>query len=101
GGDWARQSPGFLMWNRGKKSVVLDLDDPGQRAEAAALAASADVVLAHFRAGEAKARGLDFATLQKSNPGLVYCSVSAFGVAGAHESLVPYEPLVLARSGRL
>lgn len=100
-GDLARQSPGFQMWNRGKKSVVLNLRQDDDRQRAGELAASADVVIAHFGADRGIPAGLDYAALKVKNPGLIYCSLSAFGIAAGHEALPAYEPLVLARCGRL
>jgi crotonobetainyl-CoA:carnitine CoA-transferase CaiB-like acyl-CoA transferase len=101
GGDRARKYPGFLTWNRGKKSVVLDLDAPTERELALRLVLEADVLIESFRAGESDRRGLDYASLREGNPQLVHCSITGFGLADAHEHLQPYEAIVAAKSGRL
>ena len=101
GGDWARQSPGFLMWNRGKKGVVLDPADARDRASATDLALSADVVLHSWKDDAALRFGLDYASLGARRESLVYGSISGFGVAKRYEYIESYEPLVVAKSGRV
>ena len=88
----------YLSVNRNKRSVVLDLADPEQRAQARALALSADVVVENFRAGTMERFGLDYESLRAGNPGLVYCRVSAYGSAGGHD-LPGYDFIVQAASG--
>ena len=88
----------YLSANRNKRSVTLDLTDPEQRAEARALADSADVVVENFRAGTMERFGLDYESLRAGNPRLVYCRVSAFGPAGGRD-LPGYDFIVQAASG--
>lgn len=88
----------YLSVNRNKRSVVLDLSDEQQRAQARALALSADVVVENFRAGTMERFGLDYQSLQAENPRLVYCRVSAFGPAGGRD-LTGYDFIVQAASG--
>src|ERR1700722_17276975 len=71
GGERTRSYPGFLMWNRGKRSVVLDLAEPTDRARAVELASNADVLIENFRPGEAARVGLDGDRLRAANPGLI------------------------------
>ncbi len=99
-GDWSRGTPGFLMWNRGKQSVVLDLTQPGGRAEAVRLATAADVVVESFRPGVADRLGLGYAQLAAANPGVVGCSISGFGEVGELAGLQGYEGVVAAAIGR-
>jgi crotonobetainyl-CoA:carnitine CoA-transferase CaiB-like acyl-CoA transferase len=101
GGDWARRLPGFAMWNRGKRSVVLDLHEDGGRDAARRLVDGSDVVITTFRAGRAGALGLDHDTLARTNPALVSCAISGFGLAARHDSLLSFEGVVAARSGRM
>ena len=68
GDDPLRDQPGYRVWNRGKRSAVLDLKDADDRATFLALAANADVVLESFAPGKAAALGVDYATLSTSNP---------------------------------
>ncbi|MGE0383175.1 MAG: CaiB/BaiF CoA transferase family protein [Gammaproteobacteria bacterium] len=99
-GDWARPYPGFLMWNRGKRSVVLDFSTPADLQAARTLAAEADVVIAAFAPGTAARRGLDYAPLRQLNPALVYATIE--GIAGATGAgMRAYEGIVAARSGRM
>ena len=100
-GDWSRNSPGFLMWNRGKKSIVLDLESENGREAARAMALGADVVLESFSPGDAERYGLDAAGLMLERPDLVVCSISGFGAAKGFERFAPYEAIVAAKSGRL
>ena len=88
----------YLSVNRNKRSVLLDLADEHQRAQARALARSADVVVENFRAGTMERFGLDYESLRADNPGLVFCRVSAFGPAGGRD-LTGYDFIVQAASG--
>ena len=99
-GDPYRSVPPSLLWNRGKKSVVLDLSTDEGREHAKALAASADVVVESFVPGESERFGLDYESLRSLNPGLVYTSVTGFGPRGPYARYRPYEQLVSAKSGR-
>jgi crotonobetainyl-CoA:carnitine CoA-transferase CaiB-like acyl-CoA transferase len=75
----------YTSVNRNKRSVTLDLADPGDLGLARRLARRADVLLENYRPGKLAAFGLDATTLAGENPGLVYCSISGFGTAaGAH-----------------
>ncbi len=75
-------SENFAAVNRNKRSVVLNLKDPADLAAARALCLAADVVLENFRPGVMQRLGLGHETLVRERPGLVYCSISAFGQDG-------------------
>jgi crotonobetainyl-CoA:carnitine CoA-transferase CaiB-like acyl-CoA transferase len=68
----------FPMYNRNKRSLCLDLKSPRGAEIAARLAESADVVIENFRPGAMAENGLDYETLSKHNPGLIYCSAKGF-----------------------
>ena len=68
----------FLSLNRGKRSVTLDLGEEGDLDAARRLASRADVVVENFRPGLMDRWGLGYEALSPGNPGLVYCSLSAF-----------------------
>ena len=72
----------FWSYNRGKRSVALDLDDPRDQQRLRDLAASADVLIESDAPGAMAARGLGAGDLAEVNPGLVYTSISAFGQTG-------------------
>ena len=99
GGDWARDEPGFLMWNRGKQSVVLDPAAPADREVAVRLARGADVVVESFRPGVADRLGLGYAALAAANPRLVYCSISGFGQTGPYREQGGFDLIAQAMSG--
>jgi crotonobetainyl-CoA:carnitine CoA-transferase CaiB-like acyl-CoA transferase len=73
------QSVWFRSTNRGKKSLMLDLKTAEDCAHLLTLVETADVFVESFRPGVMARLGFDYATLQKINPKLVYCSISAFG----------------------
>ncbi|HEX2173119.1 MAG TPA: CoA transferase, partial [Dehalococcoidia bacterium] len=73
-GDPARAHAGFLVWNRGKKGITLDLKRPEGRSIARRLALEADVVIENFKPGAAERFGLGYDDLARENPRLVYCS---------------------------
>ncbi len=100
-GDPARAEPGFLMWNRGKQSLVLDLKSPSDQLVAQRLARQADVVIENFRPGVAERLGIGYQRLAASNPGLVYCSITGFGPSGPLSRLKGYEHIVAAKTGRM
>ncbi|HSI80546.1 MAG TPA: CoA transferase [Solirubrobacterales bacterium] len=88
----------FLSVNRNKRSVCLDLADPGDLATARELAARADVVVENFRPGVIDRLGLGYDELAAANPGLVYCSINAFG-AGEGARMPGYDLLLQALGG--
>lgn len=95
-----RETPaGFLVWNRGKESVVADLRTDAGRAQYRALAAGADVVIEGFGPGVADAWGVGSAALRSANPRLVYCSVKGFGAGSPYARIPSYEGIVVAKSG--
>ena len=96
--DQSGQSTYFQAVNRNKSSIVLDLTDPPSASKARALAKRADVLVENFRPGVMQQLGLAYSDLAPGNPGLIYCSISAFGHhAGA--SMPGYDLLVQALGG--
>jgi crotonobetainyl-CoA:carnitine CoA-transferase CaiB-like acyl-CoA transferase len=88
----------YLGINRNKRSIVLDLRDAEDLRTARNLAERADVLVENFRPGTMARFGLDEPTLRRANPGLIYCSISAFGPAGGRD-LAGYDLLVQALGG--
>jgi crotonobetainyl-CoA:carnitine CoA-transferase CaiB-like acyl-CoA transferase len=101
GGDPLRAHPAFPMWGRGKQSIVLDLHDAADRADARALAERCDVLLESFRPGVAAALGLGHDALAAEHPGLVHASITGFGLRGPAARLKGYEGIVQAKLGGL
>ena len=89
----------YLGVNRGKRSVALDLKDPGDLAAARELARRADVLIENFRPGGLARFGLDHATVSATNPRVVYASISGFGAQPGGAALPGYDLIVQAISG--
>lgn len=106
-GDMVRHRPPFrgglstyfAAMNCGKRSTVLDLHTAAGRQAACELARAADVVVENFRPGVMKRLGLDYETLERDNPRLVYCSISGFGQSGPMSQAPAYAPIIHAASG--
>ena len=98
-GDPFRELPGFHGWNRGKRSVAVDLKAPQGRRVVEELAARGDVVIENMRPGAAERLGLGEARLRAGNPRLVYCSVTGFGASGPYASRPAFDPVLQAMSG--
>jgi CoA:oxalate CoA-transferase len=89
----------FAQFNRGKKSVALDLKSAAGLDTARRLVAQADVVVENFRPGVMDRLGLGFAEARSANPRLVYCSISGFGQQGPLAGEAAYAPVVHAMAG--
>ena len=95
-----REMPsGFLVWCRGKESVVIDLRTDAGRHELRELARGADVVIDGFAPGVTARWGVDGDVLRAHNPRLVHCSITAFGRPGGYSSIKGYEAAVAAKAG--
>ena len=99
GGDPGRRQPAFATWNRGKRSIILDLKSAEGLRKADALAATADVLIENFRPGVADRLGMGYEHLSRLNPRLVYCSLPGFGEGSPDRHHRGWEPLVAASTG--
>lgn len=95
------QSVWFRNLNRGKKSHVLDLKSEAGKAALWALIERADVFVEGFRPGVMARLGFDYAAVAARNPGIVYCSISAFGQGGALAHHPAHDMAVQALAGFL
>ncbi|MFN0161573.1 MAG: CaiB/BaiF CoA transferase family protein [Burkholderiales bacterium] len=93
--------PMFTAYNRGKRSVVVDLSDAEGRALAQRLALSADVVLQNARPGIMQRAGLDAASLRARKPGLIVGSVSGYGADTPFAKRPGYDVAAQAESGMM
>jgi crotonobetainyl-CoA:carnitine CoA-transferase CaiB-like acyl-CoA transferase len=91
----------FLSFNRGKRSVGLDVTKPEGRAIAHTLAEQSDIAIENFRPGVAKRLGVDYETLSKLNPRLIYVSISAYGQQGPLSDRPGFDPVLQAESGMM
>ncbi|MGY1724408.1 CaiB/BaiF CoA transferase family protein [Blastococcus sp. SYSU DS0533] len=89
----------YMGANRNKRSVALDLKDPSDQAVAQELARRADVFVENFKPGGLARFGLDYDAVSRTNPGVVYASISGFGSAPEGASLPGYDLIVQAISG--
>jgi crotonobetainyl-CoA:carnitine CoA-transferase CaiB-like acyl-CoA transferase len=98
-GDSFRELQGFYGWNRGKRSIAVNLKTPDGRAVVHRLAERGDVVMENMRPGVVERLGVDYATLRALNPRIIYCSVTAFGSDGPYRDRPGFDPLIQAMSG--
>jgi crotonobetainyl-CoA:carnitine CoA-transferase CaiB-like acyl-CoA transferase len=106
-GDDAREMPPFLggegapfmLWNRNKRSVVLDLKTDTGVALLRKLAQGADVLIENFRPGTVERIGIGYQVLAALNPRLIYCSISGFGQTGPYRSRGGFDLIIQAMSG--
>jgi crotonobetainyl-CoA:carnitine CoA-transferase CaiB-like acyl-CoA transferase len=98
-GDPNRGYVGSVVTNRGKRSVVLDLDDEDDRAQLLALADTADVLVESFAPGHLAGRGLDYERVAADRPALIYCSLTGYPRTTAAADRPAIDLLVQARSG--
>ncbi|OLC18286.1 MAG: hypothetical protein AUH26_00530, partial [Candidatus Rokubacteria bacterium 13_1_40CM_69_96] len=98
-GDAFRELPGFFGWNRGKRSISVDLKTPEGRAIVERLATGGDVFMENMRPGVAERLGVGWTRFAALNPRLVYCSVTAFGSTGPGAERPGFDPIFQALGG--
>jgi crotonobetainyl-CoA:carnitine CoA-transferase CaiB-like acyl-CoA transferase len=103
GGDpyRAELAVAYSAFNRGKRSIVLDLRTDTGRDVLLQLIGSADVFVQSWRPGVAERLGLGYDTIRRLSPSVVYCSISGFGADGPLRALPGYEPVVHAVVGTM
>ncbi len=114
GGDAARKLPplapgaangdsslAFLYMNTNKRSVTLDLDASAGQEIFTALARKADIIIETFRPGSLEARGIGFAALSSSNPGLIMVSITPFGQTGPWKHFTGNDLVAQAMGGMM
>jgi crotonobetainyl-CoA:carnitine CoA-transferase CaiB-like acyl-CoA transferase len=95
------ESGSFLMLNRNKKSITLNLKSGNGKAILQRLAARADVLIEGFRPGVMERLELSYDILKESNPGLIYCAISGFGQDGPYRDRPGHDLNYLAVCGAL
>ena len=110
GGDDARHyrqkgdsglPPSFMMLNRGKKSICMDLRSEQGRDTLKRLVASADVLTENFRFGVMEKLGLGYDELKRHNPALIYCSITGYGRSGPLAAKGGFDLILQAFAGIL
>ncbi|NIB38002.1 CoA transferase [Pseudomaricurvus alkylphenolicus] len=99
GGDKFASQLGYHSWQRGKRNAVFDLKDNADRESFLNLVKTADVVLESYAPGVTTRLGIDYDTLAKINPRLVYCSITGYGRDNEWSDRPAYDALVAARLG--
>jgi crotonobetainyl-CoA:carnitine CoA-transferase CaiB-like acyl-CoA transferase len=89
----------FMCVNRGKHSVTIDLTKPEGQALLRDLAAKSDVMIENFKVGGLKKYGLDYPSIRKINPRIVYCSITGFGQDGPYANRAGYDFVVQGMGG--
>jgi crotonobetainyl-CoA:carnitine CoA-transferase CaiB-like acyl-CoA transferase len=100
-GPWRHPGMGplFLNANRNKRSIVLDLKLPRDKSAALMLARSADVLVSNVRPQGMQRLGLDYESVRRANPRIVYCAAVGFGSGGPESGKAVYDDLMQAAAG--
>ena len=89
----------FHSANRGKKSVCIDMAKPEGAQLIKDLAVKSDILVENFKVGGLAKYGLDYASLSKINPRLVYCSITGFGQTGPYANRAGYDFMIQGMAG--
>lgn len=89
----------FTAANRGKRSIAIDIARPEGQALVRALASRADILLENYKVGGLAAYGLDYPSLSRINPRLIYCSITGFGQTGPNADRPGYDFMIQATAG--
>ncbi|WP_233236275.1 CaiB/BaiF CoA-transferase family protein [Bordetella sp. LUAb4] len=89
----------YLSANRNKKSVALDIATPRGAELVRELARQSDILVENFKVGGLRKYGLDYESLSKENPGLIYCSITGFGQTGPYASRPGYDFMIQGMGG--
>jgi crotonobetainyl-CoA:carnitine CoA-transferase CaiB-like acyl-CoA transferase len=98
-GKTTREAAYYLCTNRGKRSVCIDMATPDGQATLHELVKSCDVVVENFKVGGLAKYGLDYDTLCKIKPDLVYCSITGFGQNGPRADQAGYDFMIQGLGG--
>jgi alpha-methylacyl-CoA racemase len=95
------EAAAFALLNRGKKSVALDLKRKTDRERLWPIIARTDVLVEQFRPGVMERLGLDYKTIAKANPRIIYCSISGYGQEGPRAGEAGHDINYIAATGLL
>ena len=107
GGDQLRKTPPFqdgesapfMLWNRNKRSMVMDLKNADDHKTVLKMIEVADVLIENFKPGTAKRLGIDYETVSAINSKLIYCSISGFGQTGPYSPRGGFDLIACGMSG--
>ena len=89
----------YMMMNRNKRGIAVDLKSAGGKAVLRRLLSTADVVIENYRRGTMERFGLGYETLKHDNPGLIYCEISGFGRTGPYAERGGFDLIAQGMSG--
>lgn len=89
----------FWSFNRGKKSLTLDISNPEDQKKIVALAGTCDILIENYKVDTLKKYGLDYASLAELNKRLIYCSITGFGQYGPYRHRPGYDSIIQAMGG--
>lgn len=98
-GSNTSESAYFLSANRGKRSICIDISSEEGASVIRDLAAHADVFIENYKVGDMKRYGLDYETIRKINPSIVYCSITGYGQTGPMKDVPGYDMAIQAIGG--
>ncbi|MHC5656093.1 CaiB/BaiF CoA transferase family protein [Stappia sp.] len=98
-GPAAGESAYFMAANRGKKSVAVDIASDEGRALIIELARKSDILVENYKVGGLRKYGLDYDSLSRANPGLIYCSITGFGQTGPYAARAGYDFMIQGMGG--
>jgi crotonobetainyl-CoA:carnitine CoA-transferase CaiB-like acyl-CoA transferase len=97
--DGGKDAAYFHACNRGKRSVAIDFEKPEGRDIILKLLAGADILIENFKVGGLAKHGLDYESVRKLNPRLIYCSITGFGQTGPYASRPGYDFMIQGMGG--
>ncbi len=93
------ESAAFLMMNRNKRGVAVNLKSAGGKQVLRRLVRGADVLIENYRLGTMERLGLGYETLKRDNPGLIWCEISGFGRSGPYAARAGFDLIAQGMSG--
>ncbi|WP_342244615.1 CaiB/BaiF CoA transferase family protein [Pseudomonas sp. OTU5201] len=100
-GQQTPESGHYLCSNRNKRSVTVDITTPEGQEIIRRLAAESDVLIENYKVGDLARYGLDYDSLVKVNPDLIYCSITGFGQSGPYAKRPGYDAAFQGMSGMM
>lgn len=97
--DIEGESAAFLMMNRNKRGVVINLKDPDGKEVLRKMLKTADVVIENYRKGTMERLGFGYEDVAKVNPGIIYCEISGFGRTGPYSDRAGFDLIAQGMSG--
>ena len=98
---WGRDGVNFALLNRGKKSLALDLKSAADIARLQPLLARCDVIVEQFRPGVMNRLGLGYTDVSKTNPRVIYCSITGYGQTGPKRDVAGHDLNYIGDAGLL